>query len=53
MPVVGIGQTPFPIPNNMNLSGFQFVTQGVVFTPGINPAYTLTSNGLLLTVGNF
>jgi hypothetical protein len=53
VPVVGIGQTPFPIPNNMNLSGFQFVTQGVVFTPGINPADTLTSNGLLLTVGNF
>jgi hypothetical protein len=53
IPTAGVGQTAFPIPNNPNLSGFAFVTQGVVFHPGVNPADTLTSNGLLLTVGNF
>ena len=53
VPVAGVGQTPFPIPNNTSLAGFQFLTQGVAFVPSINPAGTLTSNGLLLTVGNF
>ncbi len=53
LPIGTIGQTPFAIPNNASLAGFQFMTQGVVFIPGVNPAHALTSNGLLLTVGNF
>lgn len=53
VPVAGIGQSPFPIPNNTSLAGIQFMTQGAVFASGINPAGMLSSNGLLLTVGNF
>ena len=52
-PVANIGQTAFAIPNDPTLSGFQFMTQGVAFSLGVNPADTLTSNGLSLTVGNF
>ena len=53
LPIAGVGQTPFAIPNNPGLAGFPLSTQGVVFHLGVNPADTLTSNGLLLTVGNF
>jgi hypothetical protein len=41
----------FPVPNNPNLTGFQFYAQAATLTAGVNQLGLAASNGLALTLG--
>ncbi len=40
------------IPNNVALMGLSFYSQGAVFEPAANPFGMMTSNQVILTIGN-
>ncbi len=51
-PVAGATAFSLPIPNDPNLLGASFVTQGVAVAPGVNTLSVVTSNGAQVNVGN-